>query len=174
MFRKNDPAVDRLIAQIEGLAAQVGELRGEHSALRSAAEIEHLAREKTALEIQLDKVKEQHDRQEREIEHKLGLHRTQIESERVIMTKEAEAERIRAVEEAKLVVREGNLDAERARFEQEIEFRTNRFEEEAKTLRDLTGQILARLPTVNVDRSFRTVEHIGNAPELEAGEPDAG
>ena len=68
------------------------------------------------------------------------------------MIEEAKAERIRAVEEAKLAVREGNLEAERTRFEQEIEFRTKRFEEEAATLRDLTGQILARLP--NVTASF--------------------
>ncbi len=82
-------------------------------------------------------------------------------------------QRLRAVEEARLAVREGNLDAERTRFEQEIEFRTKRFEEEAKTLRDLTAQILDRLPKVNVERTFSTVEHIGQQA-LDAGEKDAG
>jgi hypothetical protein len=69
---------------------------------------------------------------------------------------------IQAQLEAKLAVREGNLDAERKRFDQEIEFRTRRFEEEAATLRDLTGQILQRLPTVNVERRYVTQENFGD------------
>lgn len=163
--RKNTPDVDRLISQIESLSVMVGELRGEHSVLKSAAEIENLSKQKLDLELQLEKLSERQERESREIEHKLGLHRKQIESEKEIMQKEARAERLSAVEEAKLAVREGNLDAERKRFEQEIEFRTKRFEEEAATLRNLTSQILERLPKVNVDRTFSTVEHIGEQPK---------
>ncbi len=165
MFKQSKGEV---LAQIERLSAEVAALRGERSVLNFESELERLSREKAALILELEKGRETQARGDREIEHKLGLHRQQIESEKKIMVAEAQAERLRAVEEAKLAVREGNLDAERARFEQEIEFRTKRFEEEAQTLRDLTGQILDRLPTVNVDRTFQTVEHIGQAPQIEA------
>jgi hypothetical protein len=171
MFGAKNPSIERLTSEIQELAEKVGELRGERSLLSYQGELDSIRRQKGELELELERLREDAGRQTREIEHKLGLHRTQIESERVVMQKEAEAERIRAVEEAKLAVREGNLDAERKRFEEEIEFRTKRFEEEAATLRNLTSQILERLPTVNVERRIETVEHVGQrpAPALEAG-----
>ncbi len=145
--------------------------RIESLSTQYAGELDSLRRQKGELEVALDRLREEKSRDEREIEHKLGLHRVQVESERTIMRTEAEAERLRAVEEARLAVREGNLDAERKRFEQEIEFRTKRFEEEAATLRNLTSQILERLPKVNVERTFSTVEHIGEQrPEISAGD----
>src|SRR5579859_1511089 len=125
MFNRDKTGtLTRLSNTIEELSAQVAELRGERQTLTLEQDLERLGREKMHLESELEKVREKRGQEQREIEHKLGLHRIQIESERTIMQKEAEAERLRAVEEAKLAVREGNLDAERKRFEEEIEFRT--------------------------------------------------
>lgn len=137
-----------LTAQIEQLATTLAEMRGERSTLELERRLEALAREKTEATIALAEVDAAAKRQELEIEHKLGLHRAQIESERRMMQAEAASERARAVDEAKLAVRESNLDAERKRFDDEIEFRTQRFAEEAATLRELTAQILERLPNV--------------------------
>lgn len=96
------------------------------------------------------------------MEHKLGLHRKQVEAESELAKKAATAERAQAVKEAKLEVQQGNLEAERTRFAQEIEFRTQRFEAEAATLKDLSSQILDRLP--RFDRTHTTIEHIGTPP----------
>jgi len=138
----------QVLAELERLSVQVAELRGERSTLELERRLEALHLEKQKVADELAVVKQERARIELDVEHKLGLHRAQIESERRIMLGEAEAERARAVEGARLAVREENLDAERKRFEEEVEFRTKRFEEEAKTLRDLTGQILERLPNV--------------------------
>jgi chromosome segregation ATPase len=146
--------------QVEELSVQLAQMRGERSTLELERRLEALALEKTELEIRLRETRAEAQRQELEIDHKLGLHRTQIESEKRIMVAEAEAAKSNAVAEAKLAVREGNLEEERKRFEQEIEFRTKRFEEEAATLRDLTGQILARLP--NVTATF--TQTVGEKP----------
>lgn len=164
---KRDPLAGRISAQIDALTQQVVQLRGERTTLELEQELTRLTQEKLRLTNELDSLQESTGRHEREIEHKLGLHRAQIESEREIMKAEASAERLRSVEETKLAVREENLGAERKRFEEEIEFRTKRFEGEAATLRDLTGQILQRLP--NVTASF--TQHIGpEKPVLGAGD----
>lgn len=149
---------DELLAQIEHLATELAAMRGERSTLELERRLESIADERRRALDQLATVQAERERVELEVEHKLGLHRQQIESERRIMVAEAEAERARAVEQARLAVREENLDAERKRFEEEVEFRTKRFEEEAKTLRDLTGQILERLPNITATYTH-TVEH---------------
>lgn len=171
MFKRDGYAgktLDSLTQQVEQVATQLAELRGERSTLDLETRIDSLSRDKERLRSELSDLGAEKARAELDVEHKLGLHRAQIESERRIMLAEAEAERIRAVEEAKLAVREGNLEAERKRFEEEIEFRTKRFEEEAATLRDLTGQILARLP--NVTASFTHTTSDRPAPALGSGD----
>lgn len=168
MFSYAKKKLDGLTVQVEQVATQLAQLRAERSVLDLEVRIDSLSKDREALRQQIGDLESEKKRSELDIEHKLGLHRVQIESERRIMIAEAEAERLRAVEEAKLAVREGNLKAERKRFEQEIEFRTKRFEEEAATLRGLTEQILSRLPTVTVDRQYRTVETVGPRA-LEAG-----
>lgn len=156
LFKNEKQALQGLADKITALTTEIASLKGEKSALGEHSklheEVQTLKSAKQKLELDLEKLKEDHSRERREIDHKLGLHKKQIESERKIMQDEAEAERLRSVEEAKLAVREENLEAERKRFEKEIEFRTKRFEEEAETLKHLTTQILNRLPTVNVER----------------------
>lgn len=173
--KRTDVNVGSLLEQIETTSRKLAEVQGQLEARKEeldlSEQVETLKQERDDLTRQINTAREDHERQNRETEHKLGLHRQQVESERTIMKAEAEAESLRAVEAAKLAVREENLTAERERFEKEIEFRTQRFEEEAKTLRDLTGQILSRLPTVNVERSYVTTEHVGDVPALPPGEP---
>lgn len=169
MFKRDSYArrtLDSLTQQVEQVATQLAELRGERSTLELETRIDSLSREKERLLSEMADLANEKKRQELDVEHKLGLHREQIESERRIMLAEAAAERIRSVEEAKLAVREENLTAERERFEQEIEFRTQRFEAEAETLRNLTTQILERLP--NVTATFTRT--INDRPALEAGD----
>lgn len=138
--------LNKELARLEGLLDAAGERLG------ILTEYETVKAKLVDTELEMKLLKEEHERDQREVEHKIGLHRKQMEAEQEIAKTKAEAERIRAVEEAKLAVREGNLEAERKRFEQEIQFRTERFEAEAATLRSLTEQILNRLPTVNVER----------------------
>ena len=159
--------VGELLDQVEQLSVQVAALRGERSTLELERRVEQLAAEKRDALDRLADVNAQAARAELDVEHKLGLHRKQVESERRMMQAEAESERKRAVDEARLAVRESNLEAERKRFEQEIEFRTRRFEEEAATLRDLTGQILDRLPNISAVYSHT----VGDGPrQLPAGD----
>lgn len=170
MFRRDGYArrtLDSLTQQVEQVATQLAELRGERSTLELETRVDSLSREKERLLAELQDLQSERARHDLEIEHKVGLHRTQIESERRIMVAEAEAERLRAVEQAKLAVREENLGAERERFEKEIEFRTQRFEAEAATLQEMTRQVLDRLPNVTA-----TYTHtVDSTPrQLEAGE----
>lgn len=162
--------LDSMVAQLEQVATQLAELRAERSTLELETRIDALSREKERLLSELADVANAKARQELDIEHKLGLHREQIESEKRIMLAEAEAERLRAVEQAKLAVREENLTAERERFEQEIEFRTQRFEAEAETLRNLTSQILERLPNVTASFTHHVGETKPQPPALGSGD----
>lgn len=105
------------------------------------SKVANLEREKVQLEIRLDRVKEEHARETREIEHMVGLHKEQVKQEMEL------AER-----SAKIAVREENLTADRERFEEHLSFMRERTETELERLGKLTGEILERLPTVTVDR----------------------
>lgn len=151
MGRRRSPAevkADELLELVEKLSVEVAALRGERSTLELERRLESLAEERRRALDELAAARSEAARVELDVEHKLGLHHAQVDSERRLMQAEAESERKRAVDEARLAVREENLGAERARFEQEVRFRTERFEAEAATLRDLTKQILERLPNV--------------------------
>lgn len=49
-------------------------------------------------------------------------------------------------------MREENLQADRDRFEEQMKFTTARFEKEVEYLHKLAGQILERLPHVEVNK----------------------
>jgi hypothetical protein len=66
-------------------------------------------------------------------------------------------------------VKEENLRADRARFEEQMAFTTKRFEKEVEYLRQMHGEILERLPTVRVDK---TIKVGGNGRPDEHDEPD--
>jgi chromosome segregation ATPase len=153
MFRiTKDPVSERILHEIERLSTRVAELRGEREhvseELGLSARIASLQREATAKEIELDRVKEQHAREKREVEHMVGLHRKKVEQE-IQMAKR----------ETQVTLREETLKADRERFEAQMTFMQTRMETELERLNALTSEILGRLPKVTVDRQIR--EHIG-------------
>lgn len=155
MFGKTDDArIETLTEEIRTLSKRVASLKGERDSVNEelglSTRITALEREKTAKEIELDKVKEQHAREKRDIEHMVGLHKTRV-------TQEIEL----AKREQTITVREENLKADRDRFEDQMKFMQKRMETELERLNKLTSEILTRLPTVKVDRAIR--ETVGAA-----------
>jgi chromosome segregation ATPase len=136
-----DVALQRLAEKIEALTKRVAELKGEREAVDSelglSSRIVSLQREKTAKEIELDRVKEEHTREKREIEHMVGLHKKQV-------TQEIEL----AKREQTVTLREENLKADRERFEEQMKFMQKRMEGELERLNGLTTEILDRLPKI--------------------------
>jgi len=99
-----------------------------------------LKRDIAALEITKAKREEEHARQERELRHMIGLEKKRQEVE-IAQAKQATA----------LSVREENLKADKARFEEQLKFNTQRFETMEKYLKDMLSEILTRLPNVNLE-----------------------
>lgn len=99
-----------------------------------------LKKEICDLEIGKAKAKETHDREERELRHMIGLEK-----------KRQEVEIAQAKRETELLVREGNLKAERARFDENLKFNTERFEKMESYLKEMMANILQRLPNVNME-----------------------
>jgi predicted nucleic acid-binding Zn-ribbon protein len=102
---------------------------------RLTNEIVGLQREKTQKEIELDRVKEEHSREKRDIEHMVGLHKKRVEQEIELASREST-----------LSVREENIQAERKRFEDQMKFMEKRMGGELDRLNGLTSDILERLP----------------------------
>ena len=141
-----------------------GEAKEATERLALLDEYEAVKKALTDKEIELTKVREQHDRANREIEHKLGLHKLQVEQERQA-----------AVKEAELAVREESLKAQKEQANQQIEFIQRRMENEMEAHRAILNQMLERLPKFTHSR----VEHIGSDPdpsvklELTKGDSDS-
>lgn len=153
MFRgqREQRLLERLEALSRTLAVREGQADAAEERLRVFDDLEEV---KTALsdkQIELDRVLEKHAKEKRDIEHKLGLHRQQV-------AQESEA----AVREAKLSVREEALEAQKGRFQEEMDFMQKRFESEVQAQRVLVEQVLERLP--KFERTYTTVEHVGNRP----------
>ncbi len=99
-----------------------------------------LKRQIAELEITKSKQKEDHEREERELRHMIGLEK-----------KRQEVEIVQAKKETALTVREENLAAEKRRFEEHLKFNTERFESMEKYLKSMLDNILQRLPNVNME-----------------------
>jgi predicted nucleic acid-binding Zn-ribbon protein len=131
---------DALMEQLADLKTEIAELRGERDASSRLLNVEKqyatTKRELTDLQITFDREKEKHAREIRETEHMVGLQR-----------KRGEFETEAAEREARLAVREENLQAQQDRFDEHVKFIEERFEQQFKTLEKLTGQILKRMPT---------------------------
>lgn len=110
----------------------------ETSAL--SAQVITLKKQIADLEINKSKITEEHERQDRELRHMIGLEK-----------KRQEVELVQAKKDTELTVREGNLAAEKARFEEQLKFNTQRFETMEKYLKDMLTDILKRLPNINMD-----------------------
>jgi len=156
MFRTTtDAKVEALAEEIRKLSKRVAELKGERDQVSEelglSARIASLEREKTAKEIELDRVKEQHEREKRDIEHMVGLHKDRVKQEIDL-----------ARREQTITVREENLKADRDRFEEQMKFMTKRMETEMERLNGLTSEILERLPKFNVDWNHAQKVGVGN------------
>lgn len=148
MFRsQTDPVAQELLDRIGQLSKQVAELRGERDAIEAARQLTeertHLRDEIETLTIEKGRREEDFAREKREVEHATGLHRRQTEWERK-----------KAVEEAKLEVQKGNLDAERVRFAEQIKFHKEQIKNEVDRLEKLLTALMERLPTVTVEKSI--------------------
>lgn len=148
MWNTKDAQLLTLTEKIETLSRRVAELKGEREQateeLGLSTRVVELQRQKTKLEIELDRVKETHAREQREIDHKLGLHRTQV-------TQEIEL----AKREQVVTLREEALSKQQERFEEEMKFTRERMQGEIDRLSGLTTEILERLPVVKFERSIR-------------------
>ena len=161
MFGTTDSKIESLAEEIRKLTKRVAELRGERDQVSEelglSARIAGLEREKTAKEIELDRVKEQHEREKRDIEHMVGLHKDRVKQEIEL-----------AKREQTITVREENLKADRERFEEQMKFMQQRMETELERLNGLTSEILERLPKFNVDWNQAAGVGSGNGKEFEA------
>lgn len=137
---------EELLAEIRGLRTDLRAARQERdeakARVRLEDEITGLKKQKVELEIKRDKITEDHEREKREVKHMVGLER-----------KRQEFEIDQAKRETTVTVREENLAADRARFEEQMKFTTERFQAEVGYLKDLMGEVLDRLPTVTVDKT---------------------
>jgi len=147
LFQK-EKREDALLQAIKNLNRDVTELKGEREGTREELRVTRdyvsLKKQLTDLEIQYDREQEKHEREKRDIEHMVGLEK-----------KRQEFELESARRDVTLSLREENLAAERQRFEEHTEFIVNRFEKEAGRREELMKELLARLPTVRVDRHIK-------------------
>ena len=143
--------IDRLTEEIRRLTTRVAELRGERDAM---AEYDALIEERRTLREQIETLKieqgridEEHARKLRDVEHATGLHR-----------KQSEWERERAVKEAQLEVREGNLAADQTRFEEQMSFHREQIKGETDRLVSVLDRLMERLPVVTVEKTVNLAE----------------
>ena len=103
-------------------------------------EVIRLKTQVSNLEIQKSKKQEEHDKQERELKHMIGLEK-----------KRQEFEIEQSKRETTVSVREENLSADKARFAEQMQFTSDRFAQEVGYLKEMIVSVLERLPTVNVE-----------------------
>ena len=120
-------------------SAVVRALEQTRGQINSLSSIDDLKRQISQLEIDRDKKKEEFDRREREVEHKVGLER-----------KRQEFEIEQAKRETTVKVREENLAADKDRFKSEMDFQRKHLEGEIGSLRTLVGQLLERVPSAEI------------------------
>ncbi len=105
-----------------------------------SAEVLTLKQQIAQLNIDKSKIEEEHAREDRELRHMIGLEK-----------RRQEVEIQQAKKDTELTVREGNLAAEKTRFEEQLKFNTERFSTMEKYLKDMLTDILKRLPNVTMN-----------------------
>ena len=123
-------AVDKILKLVEGRKNVVA-LTDEVVALKTSI---------ADLEINKSKLTESHEREKREVQHFVGLEK-----------KRQEVEIDQATREATLKVREENLDADKARFDDHIKFVEEKQAKHLDDIKALLSQVMDRIPTVTVD-----------------------
>lgn len=134
-----------LTREIRELREAIADLRIRKDTVRQelglSEEVVRLKKEITDLRIEKSRLTEEHAREDRELRHMIGLEK-----------KRQEVELEQAKRGTELTVREENLKADKERFAEQMKFQNDRFTKEVEYLKGLMGEILARLPTVTVDR----------------------
>ncbi len=116
-----------------------------------SAEAARLRAEVSEGHIKLEEMRADHDRGKLDIEHKIGLAR-----------EKSEQDAANAVKEARLAVKEENLEAATDRLKEQGKFMQDRMESELASQRTLVEQILGRLPDVQYQI------HENRGPQMEA------
>lgn len=148
LFSRNrageDEETSAVRTQYEQLTRKFAKVEVQLAALReerdSTREVSNLKREITKLTIDRDRIKEDGDRQVREAEHQAGL---------LLTGQEQETANVRR--ETMLEVREGNLAAERKRFEENMKFRDDQVRGEMSRLQEMTQSLLDLVPKISVE-----------------------
>lgn len=140
MLTKRDKT--ELVEEIAALREELALLRAEKRAVEKASgyadEIVTLKKRIADLHIEEDRIKEDQDRERREVEHMVGLER-----------KRQEFEVDQAKRETKVELREVALEEQRKRFEEQMKFIENRLAKEVQYLKDdIVKALLERLPVV--------------------------
>ena len=148
LFRKDTTQITEMA---DLLSKQVSEriaskMLDEFSALaeveQATEKVVDLTKQLAVLKAEKENIAEGFARKEREIEHKVGLLRTEIEA--------GDAQREAAynlrVQEAKLVARAEGLKAREQAFTERMDFMTKRFTEEVGYLKSMVAQVLERIP----------------------------
>lgn len=134
---------DELLEEIAGLRADVKALKKEREAvteqLALSETVTDLKRRIADLKVDESRLKEQHARERREVEHQVGLQRKRQEFE-------VEA----AKRDTELTVREGNLSAERERFTRDMDFQRGELQNQIGYLKELMEKVFERLPNTSL------------------------
>lgn len=132
-----------LLTELRGLRKEIAELLVRRGVLKREVDLsDEVVRLKTEIsDLKIDKGRreEKHAADERELRHMIGLEK-----------KRQEFEVTAAKRESIVAVREENLAADKQRFADEMKFQRERFTEEVGYLKSMVGEVLERLPSVNV------------------------
>jgi hypothetical protein len=127
-------------ASVERIVKQA--LADADSTLARLGDLTKLREEIETLKIEKGRKEEERSRREREVEHKVGLERKRQEMEVSL-----------AKREAVLAAKEEALQADRKRFEDQLQFHEKRFTEEVGYLKEMIGSLAKKLPTATINEN---------------------
>lgn len=152
---KDDKSKQQISQLVDMLSDEVSHrvatgLQKEFVALAEVEQAEQrvieLQRQIALLTAEKETIQEGFSRKEREIEHKTGLLRQEIEAER----KTGEKDFALRVQEAKLAAREAGLAEREKSFSEKMTFIEKRFTEEVGYLKTMVKELAERLPDARV------------------------
>jgi chromosome segregation ATPase len=134
-----EPERERLADELAGLRAEIKALRAERDDTEQLTELRRSVEE---LKLEKARLVEDNARKIRETEHKVGLLKTKQDHEVANARRETE-----------LKVREGNLAAEKKRFEDEMTFQREHMQREVDRFDGIAKALMERLPVIEVELS---------------------
>lgn len=140
--------IDQLTEEVAYRATD--KLQNEFIALQevesATQKVVDLTKEIAKLQAEKDLITEGFARKERELEHKTGLVRSEIEAEK----RQAEKDYSLRVQEAKLEARAAGLQEREKAFTEKMTFIEKRFTEEVGYLKDMVKNMSDRLPDASI------------------------